>query len=115
MGKENSLLIGIADDHIQGVNFISNELESRGFETVWAYTGKDTLKMCKENKVDLLIVDARFDGTTAFDVLKELPKQKFIIMSADENILEQAKKIKNYVGGILKPVNIDDIVALIKK
>jgi DNA-binding response OmpR family regulator len=111
-----AVLVGIADDYIQGVTSISNYLEAKGIKTVWAYNGPDIVRICKEKKPDMVLLDVRFGGASGFDIARELEgTTKILFMTSHEGLGERAKGFKGSMGLIKKPVDHLALVKLIRK
>jgi DNA-binding response OmpR family regulator len=113
--KESDLLIAIVDDNVGTVTSISNILDSKGFRTVWAYNGAEAVKLCKSAKPNLLILDVRMPNMTGFDIAKQLPGQKILFMSAHEDSIEEASKIKGSIGVIKKPISAGELIDRVRK
>lgn len=109
------ILIAIVDDHIDTVTSLSNFLESQGFKTVWAYSGEDAIDLCKKNKPDLLLTDIRMPGMSGFELAEKLKDQPKLFMTAYDNMEEKAKKYKPSWGIIKKPVDVSELLEIIKK
>lgn len=115
MVDKKGKLIVIAGNLVDNVTNISNFLEARGYKTVWAYNGIDALELCKESKPALLIIDIKLDGMSGFEVAKNLINQKFLFMSADEDLLAIARRFEGSIGSIKKPVDLEEMLEIIKK
>ena len=114
--QEKTVLIAIVDDHIYTVTSISNFLESLGFRTIWAYSGKDCIKLCKEKSPDLLLLDMHLPDMHAFDIIKALPAaQKFIFMVSSNDLEDYTKKFKNCLGNMQKPIDLKDLEDRLRK
>ncbi len=107
--------IGIVDDQIQIPVSLSELLEHYGFKTFHCFNGKDAIKMSKEERPDLLLLDIVMPEVGGFDVAKALPDQKVIFMTGYEVDEKKVKSFKNCVGFLKKPVTIDDLLNTIKK
>jgi len=111
--NESSIMVAIVNNHIQSVTHLSNFLESKGYRTVWAYTGEAAIKLCEKERPDILFLDAQMPGMSGFDVARSLPAQKILFMVADEDIGKKAAKFSNCIGVIRKPVDdgeLDDFL-----
>ena len=107
--KKKTALVAVVDDHIYTVTSISNFLEALGFRTIWAYNGKDCVRLCRENSPDILILDMHMTDMHAVDIVKALPAtQKFIFM-ATEDIEGNSKKFNNCLGLMKKPIDLGDL------
>lgn len=109
------LKIAIVGNLVDSVTSLSNYLEAKGFQTVWAYNGRDAVVLCNKEHPDLLIIDVKLDLINGFDVARLLPQQKVLFMSALEGITAQAATFKNSVGIIAKPIDTEQVLAILKK
>lgn len=107
--------IVIVDDHIDTVDSLSFFLESKGFRTKKCYEGKSAVKACEEEKPNLLLVDVRMRGMDGFEVVKSLPKQKFVFMTGFDDIKEEDQsKYPSCKGVLTKPVDLEDLLKIVK-
>jgi two-component system sensor histidine kinase/response regulator len=107
--------IGIVDDQIQIPVSLAELLEHYGFKTFHCFNGKDAIRISKEEKPDLLLLDIVMPEVGGFDVAKALPDQKVIFMTGYEVDLKKVKSFKNCVGFLKKPVTIEELLLTIKK
>lgn len=114
LGKPK-ILIGIVDDHIYTATFIAQELDNKGFKTFQAYNGPDAIKLIKDKKPDLAIIDLLLSGMSGFDVASSSNAGKIIFMTSDDEFAAKAKNFRNSVGVVGKPVNISELMVLINK
>jgi DNA-binding response OmpR family regulator len=114
--KERTVLVAVVDDHVYTVTSITNFLESLGFRTIWAYNGKDCIKLCKEKSPDILLLDMHLPDMPAFEVAKVLPAaQKFIFMVSSEDVEDYTQKFKNCLGFMKKPIDFGDLEDRLRK
>lgn len=113
--KKPVVLIAVVDDHVYSATFIAQELENKGFKTIQAYNGPDAIKLCKEHKPDLILLDVMLTGIDGFGVASQLKEHKIIFMTGEDELIEKAKKVKNSVGVIKKPVDIAELLEIIAK
>jgi DNA-binding response OmpR family regulator len=113
---ENSekVLIGIIDDNPQVATSIAQLLDYNGFDTYQAYNGSDAVHLAEERKPALLVCDIRMEGISGYDVAKMLPNQKILFMTGYD--IEETKMdgLKNVVGLMRKPIDINALVTKIK-
>lgn len=118
--KKNILII---EDDLLISTMYKNKLEADGFETVSVYNGVDGLKMAKEGRFDLIMLDIilpQLDGFAVLERLKKDAKTKSIpvIMSTNLSTDEDAVKGKKLGAAdyFVKTNNTpSDISGLIKK
>lgn len=117
MGKRPSeIKLGIIDDHIQTAVSIAQLLEYNGFKTFQAYNLDDALKKTKKEKPDLLILDIKLGfGESGYELAKELPNQKILFITGYDVDKNKLKKFSNVIGSLEKPVNIEDLLKVVRK
>ena len=72
--KKRVLLV---DDEVDFVEINKAALESKGYEVIPAYTGKEGLEKALKEKPDIIILDVMMTTKTeGFDVARELRKHK---------------------------------------
>ncbi|MDP1729295.1 MAG: response regulator [archaeon] len=101
-------LIEVVDGHVQTAISVSGFLRRLGYKTIEAYDAEVALKLAKENKPDLILIDTTLNGKGE-DLAKQLPNTKVIFMGTD------GKLKKNIVGDIKKPIDNSELEILIKK
>ncbi|MCK4491421.1 MAG: response regulator [Candidatus Altiarchaeales archaeon] len=104
-------------------NLVKMVLQSKGYDVITAYNGKEGLKKLKENDVDLVILDIMLPDTSGWDIFGRIRKNpdnrdvKIAFLSVipiSEERLGVLKKagIKDY---ITKPFDNDDLVSRIDR
>ncbi|MCD6574695.1 response regulator [Candidatus Aerophobetes bacterium] len=67
----------LVDDEVDFVEINKAALESKGYEVIPAYTGKEGLEKALKEKPDIIILDVMMTTKTeGFDVARELRKRK---------------------------------------
>ncbi len=106
MVSEKDYKILIVDDHIQTAVYLSNMLEYEGFKTFQAYDRDDAVKLVHEQKPDLILLDLALHKTTGFEVAKQLPQEKIMLMTGYNLEAGTISKFKNIVEIMPKPIDI---------
>ena len=108
----------VCDDDRDIVEAIDIYLTQEGYQVLKAYNGEETIKVLKEEEVDLLIIDVmmpRLDGIRATLKIREEMSLPIIILSAKS---EDADKILGLNIGaddyVTKPFNPLELVARVK-
>lgn len=108
----------VCDDDKEIVEAIDIYLSQEGYEIRKAYDGEEALKVLREEKIDLLIIDVmmpRLDGIRATLKIREMNNIPIIILSAKS---EDADKILGLNVGaddyVTKPFNPLELVARVK-
>ncbi|MCD6385970.1 response regulator [Candidatus Sumerlaeota bacterium] len=71
-GKEMSKLVYVLDDEEAVCEIIRIVLESRGYSVATADDGEKGLKMIKEKKPDILIVDLKMPKLNGYELISQL-------------------------------------------
>lgn len=66
----------MVDDEVDIVDIVKIYLEEKGYEVICAYNGEEALKLTKEEKPDLIILDILMPGTDGFEVCRRLKEKK---------------------------------------
>ena len=95
--------------------------EDAGFEVIGdAENGKDALEKIEQNEPDVVLTDIRMpymDGLSMAEVIRQTyPSIKIVIFSGFDEFEYAKKAIKlNVIEYILKPVNVEELTAILKK
>ena len=116
---KNILLVDDEQDIVETLKFV---LESEGYTCFCAYNGEDGLKMAKEVKPDLMILDVMMPKINGFKIsrlLKYDVKYKNIpIIMLTARTQDTDKQIGEETGAdvyITKPFDLDEVVATVKR
>lgn len=109
-----------ADDEIDLLKPHIIFLESKGYQLHTSNNGHETIKMAKEIKPDLVLLDENMPGLSGLDTLLALKNNHpdlpvvMITKNEEEHIMEEAigSKISDY---LIKPVHPSQILLAIKK
>lgn len=99
---------------------LEQNLTKEGYEVITAESGKECLKLVKEELPDLILLDIHLPGMDGMDVLKiikEINKDALVIMITAYGAVEtavRAMKLGAY-DFVEKPFNMEKIKVLIKK
>ena len=118
------LKVMLIDDEpyiLQGLQVLVN-WESEGYEIAAVMTnGRDAYNYLKENQVDLIISDIQMPNMTGIELLDAIVKDnisdaKFVILTGYDDFSYMQKAIRNNCFDyILKPVNKEELIALLRK
>jgi len=104
------LVVDDEEDIRESVRMI---LEKNGYRVLTAEDGDDCLRVLKEEKPDLILLDIMMPGTPVTEVIKSIPDIKIAFMSV-VRISDARKKglctQENIVDFFQKPFGINDLV-----
>jgi len=119
--KKNNVVL-VVDDDVGALEEYKDAFEGNGFDFYFASNGFEAGKMAYKLRPDLILLDLKMPGMDGFEVCELLHKDKetsgipvFAVtaLRSEEDIAKIKKcGIKQYVT---KPVNIDNLLGLIKK
>lgn len=117
---EKQGVVLIADDEENVRNLLSRVLIKMGYTVFTAGNGEEVLKIVKENRFDLIIMDIRMpklDGMEAFKILRlEYPSLPIIMMTAfgtPETTLEVMRL--GAFDYLTKPFDLPEVKSLVEK
>ena len=111
----------IVDDEADFVETFSERLNMRNIETSTAFSGKEALKVLKNNQnVEVVILDVKMPGMDGIETLTEI-KKKFPLMevimlsghSTVESAIEGMKK--GAFDYMMKPCDMDQIISKVSE
>jgi DNA-binding response OmpR family regulator len=110
----------IVDDEPLNVDYLEQELEDRGYETISAVNGQEALEKVAAEAPDLVLLDVMMpvmDGFTVCRILKEHEETRLIpiiIMTALDAVADRIQGIKAGADDFLtKPVHEEELFARI--
>jgi CheY-like chemotaxis protein len=97
-------------------------LEKRGYEVVMARDGEEGLKILKNNKVDLILLDVMMPGPDGWEVcreikgdreLRDIPVVMFTVMASEEDM--EKSRMSGADAHISKPFSTEELVETIEE
>ncbi|MDZ7796024.1 MAG: response regulator [Candidatus Marinimicrobia bacterium] len=119
--RVKALKILIVEDDEASRYYISLIVNDVGSEILEAETGTDAIELCRNNKdIDLILMDIKMPGMDGYEAtrrIREFNKEVVIITQTAYGLAgDREKAIESGCNDyIAKPVNIDDLFALIQK
>ncbi|MBI5477047.1 MAG: response regulator [Ignavibacteriales bacterium] len=113
MGKSYKILY--ADDEDQLRFLVKGQLSHEGFEVDTADDGDTALKMMKEKKYDIVLLDIRMPRMNGLEVLKEMRKQKIntrtIMLTGVDDLSVALEAVKSgAIDYLTKPYELDNLM-----
>ncbi len=110
---EDRQTILIVDDVTQNIVILNNTLKD-DYNTLFAKSGEEALKIAKENKPDLILLDVMMPGMNGFEVCSELKRDDelknipvIFVTALNDTVNESEGLNLGAVDYIRKPYNID--------
>jgi CheY-like chemotaxis protein len=98
----------VCDDEAGSLQLISSTLETGGYSSIQAQTGREALRILSELPVSVLILDLMMPGVNGFEVIKQIREQaKFerlpiIVLTAKELTQEEMDQLQGKVNTCLQ-------------
>jgi len=113
----------IVDDEPDMCWALDSILKKNGFLSKKAFNGQDALKLIKENRFELIFLDAKLPDIEGLELARQIreidPFIRIVIVSGyfyrDDIDIQQAMAEGSISGFIDKPFNHDDIVKITNK
>lgn len=108
----------VIDDDEDTVRLFSEFLEEKGIKVVGnGYDGVTAIKLYKEKKPDVVLIDIMMPNGSGFYAIKKIrninPTAKIIAVSGDSSYLIEDKLEKLDIQFIRKPFNMEQIFSII--
>lgn len=123
MAEENKKVILVVEDEISLSQILSSRLKRAGFDVIQAYNGEEALKILRQKKPGLILLDlilpGKFDGFEVLETMQSDPtlqSSPVVIVSnlGQESDIQRGEQL-GVVGYFVKAkTSIDDLVAKIK-
>lgn len=112
----------IVDDSNTNNFLLQSILESEGYKTSIAFSGKEALKLITYEKPDLVLLDIMMPNLDGFTVLKQLQENSetkqipvvFVTAKNEETLWQKAVE-SGARDLILKPIDVPKVLGVIKK
>ena len=111
----------IVDDEQAIVDLVRHHLEKEGFQCLEAYDGETALRLAREHKPDLLILDLMLPGIDGLEICRLLRRDPSTAQVAIIMLTAKAEEVDRIVGlemgaddYIVKPFSPRELVARVK-
>ncbi len=118
---DEKALILVADDDQSIRGLLQSFLESEGFNTIEAKSGRDVIPALTKHRPDVLIMDVRMPGMSGLDVLDQMKKMHIddvpvLTMTAygTSNVAIEAIQRGAY-DYVTKPFELDDLLITVRR
>ena len=115
-------LILIVEDNEKNLKLVRDVLQVKGYETIDAGTAEDGLKLARERKPGLILMDIQLPGMSGVDALKALraePETAGIpVIAVTASVMQQDRQQimrAGFDGFIEKPISLRTLVDSVAK
>jgi two-component system cell cycle response regulator DivK len=115
-------LILIVEDNEKNLKLVRDVLQVKGYETLEAGTGEDGLKIAREKKPALILMDIQLPGMSGIEALKALrtaPATASIpVIAITASVMQQDRQqimSAGFNGFIEKPINLRTFLDTVQK
>lgn len=110
----------IVDDELDLVETLIERLELRGIDSQGATTGPEALTAVAEERFDVVLLDVKMPGMGGLQVIETIkerwPEQKVVMLTGHGSRDDAAEGIRlGAVDCLMKPVKLDDLIAVLEK
>lgn len=109
----------LVDDEKEFVSALAERLSFRGVDAHWTVSGEEALKMAKDGRYDLAVLDVKMPGLGGIELRKRLhemhPGMRFIFLTghgSQEDFRVGSGEASYYLA---KPLKIEDLMEKIKE
>ena len=114
-------LILIVEDNEKNLKLVRDVLQVKGFSTLEAGTAEDGIKLARESKPDLILMDIHLPGMSGIEALKvlrgEAATATIPVIAVTASVMQQDRKqiteagFDAYVG---KPINLKEFLDAVR-
>ena len=115
-------LILIVEDNEKNLKLVRDVLQVKGYETLEAGTAEDGLKIARERKPALILMDIQLPGMSGIEALKALraaPATAAIpVVAITASVMQQDRQqimSAGFNGFIEKPINLRNFLETVQK
>jgi two-component system cell cycle response regulator DivK len=115
-------LILIVEDNEKNLKLVRDVLQVKGYETVEAGTAEDGIKLARERKPALVLMDIQLPGMNGIDALKALRADQqtaaIPVVAITASVMQQDRQQimkAGFDGFIEKPVNLKNLLETVQQ
>ena len=115
-------LVLIVEDNEKNMKLARDVLQAKGYQTVEAVTGEDGVKLAKERKPDLVLMDIQLPGISGIEAFKQIrsdAKTKAIPVIALTASVTPTDRTAITAAGfdafLGKPINLKEFIDTVKR
>jgi len=115
-------LVLIVEDNEKNMKLARDILQAKGYETVEAVTGEEGVKLAKEKKPDLVLMDIQLPGMNGIEAFKQLradaktARIPVIALTASVTPSDRSQiTAAGFDAFVSKPISLKEFVATVKR
>ena len=115
-------LILIVEDNEKNLKLVRDVLQFKGYRTLEAVTGTEGVRLAREEKPDLVLMDIQLpdiDGITALGILRADPlTEKMPVIAVSASVMpddQQRIVASGFDAYVTKPINVKSFLETIEK
>jgi two-component system cell cycle response regulator DivK len=115
-------LVLIVEDNEKNMKLARDILNAKGYETVEAVTGEEGVKLAKEKKPDLVLMDIQLPGINGIEAFKQLradaktARIPVIALTASVTPTDRSQiTAAGFDAFVSKPISLKEFVATVKR
>jgi len=115
-------LVLIVEDNEKNMKLARDILQAKGYETVEAVTGEEGVKLAKEKKPDLILMDIQLPGINGIEAFKQLradaktARIPVIALTASVTPTDRSQiTAAGFDAFVSKPISLKEFVATVKR
>ncbi len=115
-------LVLIVEDNEKNMKLARDILRAKGYETLEAVTGEEGVKLAKEKKPDLVLMDIQLPGINGIEAFKQLradaktARIPVIALTASVTPTDRSQiTAAGFDAFVSKPINLKEFVATVKR
>ena len=115
-------VILIVEDNEKNMKLVRDVLQFKGYETIEAMTGTDAVRLAKERKPDLVLMDIQLpdiDGITALGQIRADPATRAIpVIAVSASVMpddQQRIGASGFDAYITKPINVKGFIETVER
>ena len=112
----------IVEDNEKNMKLVRDVLQFKGYETIEAVTGTEGVRLAKERKPDVILMDIQLpdiDGITALGQIRAHPDtQRIPVIAVSASVMpddQQRIVASGFDAYVTKPINVKDFLGVVEK
>ena len=110
----------IVEDNEKNMKLARDVLQAKGYATLEAVTGEDGVRLAKEKKPDLVLMDIQLPGINGIEALRQLradpafAKTPIVAFTASVTPTDRSQiQAAGFDGFLSKPINLKEFLGMI--